>query len=494
MRIVSNPLLSGFHPDPTIMRAPDGAYYVVTSSFEYLPALPVHRSTDLEHWELVGHVVTREEQVAIAGVPTPGGVWAPTLRHRDGRYHLIVSVFLGGRGCVVFTADDPAGPWSDGVVIDAVDGIDPDLAWDDDGIAYVTFARHPDAIRQVRVDLDTGNALEDVRALWAGSGLYSPEGPHLYRRGDWWYLLAAEGGTDRGHAVTVARSRRPDGPFESAPHNPILTAAGTGSPIQNTGHADIFDADDGSTGMVLLGVRPLGLAQAFSPLGRETFLTEVEWIDEWPHARMPAPGGVRAEEASYDFTSGEGVDDLHWIAVRDVPTALAAPSHEGLVLIGDSRTMDAPNPVFVGQRQRHLSAEVRAVLDVTSGTGGLAIRNAEDDWFGIDARQTGDTVSVTARAVVASFSRAWQAELPAGDVELRITMTPPPASFGAGAVGGDRISLLAGTQGSDALLLCELDGRHWAFETAKAFTGRVFGVVAVEGRVVVRRLDYSGTD
>src|SRR4029079_9261235 len=125
----------------------------------------------------------------------------------------------------------------------------------DDGIAYVTFARHPDAIRQVRVDLETGNALEEARPLWAGSGLYSPEGPHLYRRGDWWYLLAAEGGTDRGHAVTIARSRRPDGPFESAPQNPIRTAAGTGSAIQNTGHADLFDNHDGSTGMVLLGVR-----------------------------------------------------------------------------------------------------------------------------------------------------------------------------------------------------------------------------------------------
>ena len=192
----SNPILTGFNPDPSIVSTPEG-YYVATSSFEYLPALPVYHSKDLESWQLVGHVATREQQVQLADVPTPGGVWAPTLRFRNGVFYLIVSVFLGGRGCVLFTATDPAGPWSDGTVIEAVDGIDPDLAWDDEGIAYVTFARHPDAIQQVRVDLATGEALEKPRPLWSGSGLYSPEGPHLYRRGAWWYLIAAEGGTDR---------------------------------------------------------------------------------------------------------------------------------------------------------------------------------------------------------------------------------------------------------------------------------------------------------
>lgn len=144
-----NPVLAGFHPDPSIARGPEGAYYIVTSTFEYLPALPVHRSFDLVHWELIGHVVTREDQVGLGQVPTPGGVWAPTLRWHEGTWYLVVSVFLGGRGCVVFTADDPAGPWNGGTVIAAVDGIDPDLAWDADGTAYITFARHPDAILQV---------------------------------------------------------------------------------------------------------------------------------------------------------------------------------------------------------------------------------------------------------------------------------------------------------------------------------------------------------
>jgi len=138
----ANPLLPGFNPDPSIVRA-DDAYYLVTSTFEYLPGIPVYRSTDLVEWTQIGNVATRPEQVELKEVPTPGGVWAPTIRYRDGVFYVIVTVMLGGRGCVVFTATDPAGPWSDGTPIPAVDGIDPDLAWDDDGTAYVTFAGFP---------------------------------------------------------------------------------------------------------------------------------------------------------------------------------------------------------------------------------------------------------------------------------------------------------------------------------------------------------------
>ncbi|ACL38429.1 glycoside hydrolase family 43 [Pseudarthrobacter chlorophenolicus A6] len=495
----TNPILSGFNPDPSIVSTPDG-YYLATSSFEYLPGLPVYHSEDLADWELVGHVATREEQVRLTNVPTPGGVWAPTLRYRDGVFYLIVSVFLGGRGCVVFTATDPAGPWSDGTAIGAVDGIDPDLAWDADGTAYVTFARHPDAIQQVRVDLATGEALEQPRALWSGSGLYSPEGPHLYRRGGWWYLIAAEGGTDRGHAVTVARSRRPDGPFESAPHNPVLTAAGTGSPVQNTGHADLVELPDGGTAMVLLGVRPVGLTQAFSPLGREAFITRVEWKDGWPHAQLPEVDGTRPELVEYHFTHGAGLDHPAWIGVRRMPAEFTAPTSKGLLVTGDGSTMGSPRPCFLAQRQRHLGMEFRAVLSVAAGSGGVAVRNAEDNWFGIEASQGQDCdgVRITARAVVAGFDRTWDVTVPAGDVELAIVTSPPPSDFSAGAVGGDRIRLTARAAGtgvsSDEVLLAELDGRHWAFETAKAFTGRAFGVYAVDGEVLVRRVSYRGDD
>jgi xylan 1,4-beta-xylosidase len=299
----------------------------------------------------------------------------------------------------------------------------------------------------------------------------------------------------------VARSHRPDGPFEPAPHNPILTASGTGSPVQNTGHADLVELHDGGTAMVLLGVRPVGLTQAFSPLGRETFLTSVEWVDGWPHARMPELSGVRPEHAEYDFTGGTGLDHPHWIGVRRTPADFSTPTAGGLAIRGDGNSLEAPRPAFVAQRQRHLGIDLRAVLDVSSGTGGIAVRNAEDNWFGIEATLNGGDVTITARAVVAGFDRTWEATLPRGDVELAIVTELPPRDFKAGAVGGDRIRLVARaapgdpSEGhTDEVLLTELDGRHWAFETAKAFTGRAFGVFAVDGEVLVRRLEYYGKD
>ena len=143
---------------------------------------------------------------------------------------------MSPRGCVVFTATDPAGPWSDGTTIDGVGGIDPDLAWDDDGTAYVTYSglvtfggglgEHL-GIQQVRVDLAAGKALEEPRSLWSGTGLKFPEAPHLYRRGEHWYLMIAEGGTERGHGVSVARGPSPEGPFEGHPANPVLSARST---------------------------------------------------------------------------------------------------------------------------------------------------------------------------------------------------------------------------------------------------------------------------
>jgi hypothetical protein len=190
------------------------------------------------------------------------------------------------------------------------------------------------------------------------------------------------------------------------------------------------------------------------------------------------------------------MSDPAWIAVRRSPVDLGRVTDDGLVLEADGGSLDSPLPRFIGQRQRHLGMDCRAVLDVTGGTGGLAVRNAENNWFGLEAHCEADGLLVTARAVVAGFDRAWATTLPLGDLELRIVTTPPPADFSAGAVGGDRIRLLArsATDSGAPVLLAELDGRHWCFETAKAFTGRVFGVYAVDGVVTVRSLSYRGAE
>jgi len=490
--MLPNPLIPGFSPDPSVVLA-DGAYYLVTSTFEYLPGIPVYRSTDLATWTHIGNVATRPEQVSVDGVPTGGGVWAPTIRYRQGVFYVIVTVAMSPRGCVVFTATDPAGPWSDGTTIDGVGGIDPDLAWDDDGTAYVTFSGlHTSGeqvgqhlgIQQVRVDLAAGKALEAPRSLWSGTGLKFPEAPHLYRRGDYWYLLIAEGGTERGHGVSVARGPSPEGPFAGHPANPVLSARSTSRPIQNTGHGDLVATPDGGTALVLLGVRPLGMTQAFSPLGRETFSTPVSWADGWPApepVRLAARDGV--EEEVFDFAGSPGLAEPGWLAVRTTPESVASVRDGRLAITGHAG-LDDPHPQFVGRRQRHLTATVSATVDATSGTGGLAARYDEKHWICLEARGT----LVTARAQVAGLAQSWQATVPGGDVELRMEMTPAPTGFSSAAMGGDRIRLLAA--GS---LVAELDGRYWTAETCASFTGRVIGLYASAGTVSFACFRYRGT-
>jgi len=491
--IAPNPLIPGFNPDPSIVLA-DGAYYIVTSTFEYLPGIPVYRSTDLVSWQHIGNVATRPDQVGVDDAPTGGGVWAPTIRYRDGVFYVIVTVAMSPRGCVVFTATDPAGPWSDGTTIAGVGGIDPDLAWDDDGTAYVTFSglytsgpeigEHK-GIQQVRVDLAAGKALEEPRSLWSGTGLKFPEAPHLYRRGDQWYLMIAEGGTERGHGVSIARGPSPEGPFESHPANPVLSARSTSRPIQNTGHADLVDTPDGGSALVMLGVRPLGMTQSFSPLGRETFITSVSWADGWPQPEpvvLDPRSGV--DEEVFHFADPSAFEDPGWLAVRTTPESVASVK-DGRLSITGHVGLDDSRPQFVGRRQRHLTATVSTTVDASAGAGGLAARYDENVWFALEVRGT----VVTARARLAGLAQSWQATVPAGDVELRIEMAPAEPGFTPAAMGGDRIRLLAG-----GTLLTELDGRYWTAETCASFTGRVIGLYAREGTVTFTDYRYRGAE
>ena len=486
-----NPALPGFHPDPSIVLV-DGVYHLVSSSFEYLPGLPVHRSTDLVTWQHVGNVATRVEQLGVEEVPTPGGAWAPTIRFHDGRYYVIVSVFLGGRGCVVFTATDPAGPWDDGVEIPAVDGIDPDLAWDDAGTAYVSYAMFGRGILQVRVDLGTGAALEEPRLLWPGTGLLGTEGPHLYRRDDTWYLVVAEGGTDRGHAVSVARGPSPSGPFESCPDNPVLSARSTAFPVQNLGHADLVDAPDGSTAMVLLGVRPLDAALGFSPLGRETFATRVRWVDGWPRPELPDLSASTAPERwEPELADSAALEDPRWLAVRRPPADVASVVEPGALRIGSDVDVTDLRPAFLGCRQRHHAASFSAVVDATSGRGGVAARHREDHVVAIEAVDDGATTTVTGRAVLSGIEQRWIAEMPSGPVRLELRFEPQPVDLRRALLGGERIHLVV-HHADGGTELAALDGRYWSYEVAQSFTGRVLGVYAADGSVSFRQIRYEG--
>lgn len=279
-----NPVIPGFYPDPSICRV-GGDYYLVNSSFEYYPGVPLWHSRDLIHWRQLGHVLTRRTQLELAGVPCSDGIYAPTLRHHQGVFYLITTLVNAGsyRNFYV-TATNPAGPWSDPVWYDQ-SGIDPSLFFDDDGRVYfqsnrgLTFKMER-AIYQSELDIQTGRRLTEPKMLWRGSGGSYVEGPHIYKRDGWYYLLTAEGGTSYGHMVAIARSRDIWGEYESCPHNPILSNRHAYEAIHGTGHADLVEAADGSWWMVHLAFRKT--VGDIHTLGRETCLTPVTWRDGWP--------------------------------------------------------------------------------------------------------------------------------------------------------------------------------------------------------------------
>jgi alpha-N-arabinofuranosidase len=269
-----NPVLPGFYPDPSVCRV-GRDFYLVTSSFAYSPGVPLFHSRDLVHWRQLGHCLSRTSQLPLAGAPSWSGIWAPTLRHRDGVFYLTTTNMSAG-GNFIVTARDPRGPWSDPIPV-AQPGIDPSIFFDEDGSALFTTS-HEGAL-QSRIDLASGKLLSEPKVVWGGTGGQHPEGPHLYRHQGWYYLLLSEGGTEYGHMITMARSKSPWGPFEPCARNPLLTHRSQKSPIQGIGHADLVDTADGRWFAVALGFRPQGYPPCYH-LGRETFLAPVRWAED----------------------------------------------------------------------------------------------------------------------------------------------------------------------------------------------------------------------
>ncbi|WP_433432778.1 glycoside hydrolase family 43 protein [Nonomuraea sp. CA-141351] len=468
-----NPVIPGFHPDPSICRVGDD-YYLACSSFEYFPGIPIFHSRDLVRWTQIGNVM---EQPLSVEVPSSAGVYAPTIRHHDGRFWLIVTIMtVEGPVNVLFNSTDPAGPWSDPVRLPGVPGIDPDLAWDEDDGCWVTFA----GMGQVRIDPWTGENLAEPREVWNGTpGALAPEAPHLYRVGDHWYLMIAEGGTERGHAVSIARGPAPDGPFEPCPANPILTHRGTHHPVQNTGHADLVQAADGSWWMVFLAVRPRGGTPGWHVLGRETFLAPVSWVDGWPVVGEIV-SGVPAGPFRDDFDLTELQPS--WISVRSRPR-ITKERPDWLTLHARGASLDERDVAFLGHRAQHLRWRARTLIDPSHGRGGLAVRLDERHHYEIEA---GDgRVQVIARIGSVRSVVAEHAVTPAPMV-LTVE-TGEPRVPGDACAEPDTLSF--GIEGSPALAI--LDGRYLSTEVTGGFTGRVIGMYAATGAVHFDWFDYE---
>ncbi|MEU9167596.1 glycoside hydrolase family 43 protein [Streptomyces sp. NPDC048420] len=493
MRMYDNPVIGGFHPDPSVCRVGED-HYLVCSSFEYFPGVPIFHSRDLVHWRQIGNVLDRPGQLELPDdTEASGGIYAPTLRYHDGRFYMITTN-VSGPGNFLVTSERPEGPWSDPVLID-LPGIDPDLAWDEDGSCWCTVA----GVMTARIDPMTGKVLEGPLPIWSGTGMQHPEAPHLYRIGEWWYLLVAEGGTAHGHSVSVARARSPRGPYEAAPDNPVLTHRSTDLPIQCTGHADLVQAADGSWWMLLLGTRPRGWFPQFHVLGRETFLAPVGWVDGWPRVgpvreRHEAPTAWHPVELLPERDDFDAADLApYWISPRsrrEGSWSLAdRPGHLTLHATGDS--LDRPGHTFVGRRQQHPECSVAARLDGgPASRAGLSVRMDEAHHYDIEV--AGGEASVIARIgpVRQCVARRPVAAGPVTlTVEIRTEDLVPPTGRQASGLraGGPDVVVL----GIDGEPLAELDGRYLSTQVAGGFTGRVIGMYVTEGTAAFDWFDCS---
>ena len=278
MKSIENPILPGFYPDPSICRVGED-FYLVTSSFAFFPGVPVFHSRDLIHWEQIGHVLTRPEQLPLNCRHISGGIYAPTLRYFDGTFYMITTN-VDGIGDFVCTAQDPAGPWSDMHIVHGAPGIDPSLFFDEDGSCWMCgndWSKGYGVIWVAPFDTNTFSLCGERVDLWRGAmhDAWAPEAPHIYKKDGWYYLMIAEGGTEFFHSETIARAESITGKYKGYPGNPILTHRhlGYGAPITNTGHADLVELADGSWYMVLLACRPI--EGYHLNMGRETFITPV---------------------------------------------------------------------------------------------------------------------------------------------------------------------------------------------------------------------------
>jgi xylan 1,4-beta-xylosidase len=525
-----NPILPGFHPDPSICRVGDD-FYLVNSSFAYFPGIPIYHSRDLARWEQIGNALDRPSQLPLEGAGISRGLFAPTIRHSRGTFYIACTNVDNG-GNFIVTARDPAGPWSEPRWLRNAPGIDPSLFFDDDpassaaaapssggdGRAWYCGTRPvPEGERYSgnwevwlqELDARSLELIGEPIPLWRGAlrECVWPEGPHIYRRGGWYYLMIAEGGTGPDHAITIARSRSIAGPYEGKRSNPILTHRHLGAafPITNVGHGDLVEDPNGDWWMTLLACRPI---RGFSVLGRETFMVPVAWEDDWP---LPCPGVGKVEEAfeaprlpRFDAGRAPDRDDFdapklapRWLSLRGPAEAFSSLSERPGFLrlrLLPSTLREREAVSFVALRQLDASYAAVAAMEfeprAEGESAGLALVQSEDCQYRLEValsqgRKVARLVAVEPRGDGAGASPGAErviAEKPcaAGPIILSATSRYDELRFSFGPPAATE-SLAAG-----------IDGTLLSTERAGGFVGTTIGMFASSGgRPSVNAADFD---
>lgn len=470
----TNPIISGFYSDPSVCRVGED-YYLVTSTFEYFPGVPVFHSKDLVNWEQIGHVIHRRDQI-----PNNLNTFAATIRYNEGIFYMITTNISEG-GNFYMTATDPAGPWSDPIWIDMPE-IDPDLFFDDDGKAYVTTS----TFEMAELNIETGKVGERKK-IWNSTGGRYPEAPHIYKKDGFYYLMAAEGGTEEAHMVTIARSHNIWGPYIDNPANPIAAHArvpGMGKPIQGIGHADMIQAHDDSWWMVIHGYRSIAGYPPHHTLGRETNLVPVEWPKGgWPvvngngsvDIEMTSPTlplkPFNAKPARVEFKEPELGFEWNYKGVPKAENFILNAENGTLTLKGSASRIGESKPTYVARRLTDIafSATTRLNFEPKSDNeeAGLVLEN-NNSHFDLMIKRKGRKRYLVVRLQFGqTIYESKEVSLGPGSVDLRIESS-----------NGSDFIFSYSQNGSDFKIIETADAKFLSTETVGWFTGVYVGLYA----------------
>jgi xylan 1,4-beta-xylosidase len=499
-----NPILSGYYPDPSVTRVGKD-YYLVNSSFAHFPGLPVFHSKDLVHWTQIGNAIDRPDQLNFDGLTVSRGVFAPDISYHDGLFY-IVNTCVDCRGNFVITAKDPRGPWSDPVWFE-FEGIDPSIFWEGDR-AYIVNNGAPNEpprydghraiwvqqfdykqLRMVgeRTQIVNGGVDISTKPSWI-------EGPHLIKRGGYYYLIAAEGGTGDNHSQVVFRSKSVRGPFVPYASNPILSQRNLDpnrpNPVTSAGHAKFVETQSGEWWATFLATRPYG--PDLYNIGRETFLLPVSWVNGWPMILEPgkripfvAPKPKLPEQprpalpTSGDFSYVDEFDadklSMAWIGIRTPRQPVYSLQGGALVLHSAAALGDVKGvPAFVGRRQQHHIATVSTTFtykpDKEGDRAGLAAIQNDNAWLFFGVTRIDGRPSVALLARQNSGSEALIASAPYTGDSATVTMT----------IDGGTASFVYLAGGKTETLRSGFDVTFLSTSKAGGFVGTVIGPYALD--------------
>lgn len=479
-----NPVLTGFYPDPSICRCGD-TFYMVCSSFQFFPGVPLFESHDLINWQQIGHVLTRSSQLPLEGASSVGGIYAPTIRCNNGRFYMVTTNVTNGGNFYVYT-DDIHGAWSDPIYVEQ-DGIDPSLYFEDSRAYFMSNGTDDNGVHgitQCEIDIATGKKLTPSRSIWQGTGGRFLESPHLYRINGSYYLMASEGGTEYGHMVTYAKGDTPYGPFVSYANNPVLTNRNLGGYLlQGCGHADLVDDANGNWWMVHLCFRQIDQWVMHHITGREVSLVPVTFdADGWFTAGVNGTARLEMETDRipetvvqsqwHSMTFENTAVGMEWCHILNPLTEQYRLQADGFSLCGTETAlhMDHASPTFLGMRQKEMRFTASCQLSIAPQEAGMTMYMTPTQHYDLFVRECSGGYELVRRAQLGSLvHEAPVCKLSDGAESVRLI------------IKGDCFSYhFYGECNGESFDLGFLETKYLSTEVANNFTGVMLGLYAAQ--------------